>query len=143
MNYGSNTCQEQSFYFEPMFFKNIVFLTDMNIQDKQHQKTVIYFVNNLKYLLLTTGITKKELAEKSKVSARYIDYILNYEKYPSIEIAENIAKGFGLEGWHMILPNLNYELGKNGKLNTLLKEFSESTKVTQDYVSEVLHKKII
>ena len=143
MNYSSNTCQEQSFYFEPMFFKNVVFLIDMDIQDKQHPKTVIYFVSNLKYLLLLTGITKKELADKSHVSARYIDYILNYQKYPSIEIAENIAKGFGLEGWHMILPSLNYELGKNGKLNSLLKEFSESTKVTQDYVSEVLHKKII
>lgn len=113
----------------------------MNIETKKHPKTVICFVTNLKYLLEVTVMQKSELAMKSGISARYIDYLLKFEKYPTIEMAENIGKSFGLSGWHMILPNLNYELGKNGKLEELLKEFTNSSKVTQDYVSEVLHRK--
>lgn len=107
---------------------------------KKHPYTVICFVNNLNYLLDITRIHKKDVAKKAGVSARYIDYLLAYRKYPSIEVAENIGRAFGLNGWHMILPNLDYELGRNGKLEELLKEYTGSSKVTQEYVSEVLHR---
>lgn len=141
MNYSSNSSQELSFCFEPMFNNSGVALLVMNIETKKHPNTVIYFVKNLRYLLDVTGIHKNDVAKKSGVTPRYIDYLLNYEKYPSIEVAENIGASFGLNGWHMILPDLNYELGKNGKLDELLTDFKNSTKVTQDYVSEVLHRK--
>lgn len=142
MNYSSTLSQELSFLNEPMFKKKSVISCYMNVETKKHPKTVVCFVTNLKYLLEITGMHKTELAQKSGISARYIDYLLKYEKYPTIEMAENIGRSFGLSGWHMILPDLNYELGKNGKLETLLKEYTSSSKVTQDYVSEVLHRRI-
>lgn len=114
----------------------------MNIEIKKHPKTVICFVNNLKYLLEITDIHKMDLAKKAGVSSRYIDYLLKYEKYPTIGIAESIGNAFGLNGWHMILPNLDYELCKNGNVDKLLQEFTSSSKVTQDYVSEVLNREI-
>jgi transcriptional regulator with XRE-family HTH domain len=113
----------------------------MNTDAKKHPKTVVCFVKNLKYLLEITGMHKKELALKSGVTARYVDYLLNYDKYPSIEVAENIGQAFGLSGWHMILPDMDYELGRNGRLEELLKDYTGSSKVTQDFVSEVLHRK--
>lgn len=142
MNYSSTTCQELSFLGEPMFKNNDIALSFMNIDIKKHPKTVHCFVRNLKYLLQITGMHKNDVAKKSGVSSRYIDYLLNFDKYPSIEVAENIGQAFGLDGWHMILPNLDYELGKNGKLAELLKDFTESSKITQAYISEVLNRKI-
>jgi transcriptional regulator with XRE-family HTH domain len=140
MNYSSSTSQELSFHIEPMFKKYDVASALMNVETKKHPKTVICFVRNLKYLLEITDMHKNDIAKKAGVSARYIDYLLKYEKYPTIEIAENIGQAFGLNGWHMILPDLDYELGKNGKLDEVLKEFTKSSKVTQDFVTEVLHK---
>lgn len=141
MNYSSSASQELSFLIEPMFKRNTVFLAIMNTETKKHPKTVVCFVKNLKYLLEITGMHKNDVAKKSGVSSRYIDYLLNFDKYPSIEVAENIGQAFGLNGWHMILPDLDYELGKNGNLEELLKDFTDSSKVTQDYVFEVLHRR--
>ena len=141
MNYSSSISQEQSYKSEPKFKKKDVVLLAMTNDVKKHPQTVVYFVNNLKCLLDVTNISKAQLAKTSGVSARYIDFLLKYERYPTIEIAEKIGLAFGLSGWLMIMPNLNYSIAQNGKIDDLIKKFSESSLVTQSYVSEVLHRK--
>ena len=140
MNYSSSCCQEQSFQNEPMFKNNPLEFVDMNNTGKEHPKTVMDFVSNLEYLLKNVGLKKQELAAKSGISARYIDFLLNFERYPTIEIAEKIGNAYGLSGLLMIMPNLDYQLAKAGKLEELLKEFSMSSKATQDFISDVLNR---
>lgn len=140
LNYSSNVCQEQSFSLEPNFYQSVIGLGNMNITDKNHPQTVINFVSNLKNLLGITKIKKTDVARKANVSLRYIDKLLSYENYPTIEVAEGIGSAFGLTGWQMIMPDLHYELAKSGKLESLISEFSESSKTTQDFVTDVLHR---
>jgi transcriptional regulator with XRE-family HTH domain len=138
MNYSSSDCQEQSFLNEPMFKDSSVELVSMTEHTHFHPKTVTDFVANLRYLLDNVGMTKRDLATKSGISARYIDYLLSFEKYPTIEIAEKIGKAYGISGWQMIMPHLDYELAKGGTIDELIREYVESPKTTQDFVTDVL-----
>lgn len=94
-------------------------------------------VINLKMLLSITKITTGELALKSGVSKRMIDYILSGERKPSVEVAGQLAEGFGLTGWQLIMPSLPYDIAKNGILDKLIKDFIHCDTTSQDYISHV------
>lgn len=94
-------------------------------------------VINLKMLMQKTGINSAELHLKSGVSKRMIDYILNGDRKPSVEIAGQLADGFGLTGWQLIMPSLPYDLAKNGTLEKLINDFSHCAHASQDYITHV------
>lgn len=94
--------------------------------------------DNLRLLLKETGITTTGLAAKSGISKRMIDYILSGERGASIDVAESLAKAFGLNGWQLIKPNLQYDLHKSGRLEELEKKFLACEQETQDYVLSVM-----
>lgn len=108
--------------------------------DGNHPQTVINFVQNLKFLMNQTGMKKTELAEKCGLSSRYIGYLLDFERYPTIEAAEQIAAAFKLNGWLIIMPNLEKHLINSNMLEDLINEFSLASKPTQDYINEILHR---
>lgn len=123
-----------------MFLQLGVISAAMSIETKKHPKTVVNFVENLRHLIEGHIISKADLEKKSGVSGRHIDFMLKYERYPSIEVADKIGSALGLTGWQMLIPGLPYDLAKSGKIDSLIREYSESSKATQDYVSEVLHR---
>ena len=50
------------------------------------------FSKNLKYFRLKNSLTKKELAEKAKVSPMAITYYENGERMPSMDIMKRLAE---------------------------------------------------
>jgi transcriptional regulator with XRE-family HTH domain len=97
-------------------------------------------VTNLRMLLAKTGMSVGELASKSGVSKRMIDYILAGERKATIPTAEKLAEPFGLSGWQLIMPNLPYELARNGKLDRLIDSYEHSNDATRGYVDSVLER---
>jgi transcriptional regulator with XRE-family HTH domain len=142
MNYSSSCCQEQSFFIGTTVPEDPSIVGVMNMVQPFHPQTVVNFVTNLKQLLATTKISKKDVAKKAGVTPRYIDKLLTYGSYPTIEVAEGIGSAFGVSGWQMIMPNLHYELAKSGKLDKIIDDYSASSSTTQEFICEVLAREI-
>lgn len=104
------------------------------------QETMII---NLKMLMERTKMTTKQIALKSGISSRMIDYILSGERGATIETAEKIANVFGLTGWQLIMPSLPYDVAKSGALDQLIKDFSHCETVSQKYISSVAQREAI
>lgn len=87
---------------------------------------------NLKRLMtLANNMSARKLSGLSGVSDRYIGMILNRDHQPTVEIAEALAKPFGLTGWQLIMPNLDIDLAKSGKLTELIHKYQTSSKQTR------------
>lgn len=65
---------------------------------------------NLTFLMSQAGHSQHELAKRSGVSQKTISNILRQEQAAAVEMAEKLAAAFGLEGWHIIMPNLPTDL---------------------------------
>ena len=100
-------------------------------------------VINLKMLITKTEINSAQLSIKSGVSKRMIDYLLNYERKPTVDLAGDIAEAFGLSGWQLIMPSLPYDLAKDGTLDKLIKNFFQCEPVSQDYIFSVAQREAI
>lgn len=67
-------------------------------------------IRNLRYLMTKEGLSEEELAKKAGVAQKTINNMLNQKHSPKLETVEAVAHAFGLEGWHLIMPNLPSEL---------------------------------
>ncbi|HEY3327363.1 MAG TPA: helix-turn-helix transcriptional regulator [Novimethylophilus sp.] len=81
-----------------------------------------------------------KLSEKSGVPKRTIYSILAKDRVPGIDTTDELAKAFGLNGWLLLYPNLNYELAKSGKLDMLIETYGGSQQETREYVTHVLNR---
>ena len=97
------------------------------------------FVNNLRHLMRIKEMSQAELARQSGVSQKTISNILNpeVEQSPSIETAEKLAKPFGLEGWHLIMPNLPEDLLTSPSLEKLLNSYISSSVAGREMIDRV------
>jgi plasmid maintenance system antidote protein VapI len=95
-------------------------------------------VENIKYLLSECKWNVPRLELESHVPRRTIYSILKKERTPGIDTTDDIAKAFGLDGWHLLKPNLKYDLAKNGHLERVIDAYSMATEMTRDYVDMVL-----
>lgn len=84
-------------------------------------------------------MSQAELARQSDVSQKTISNILNpeVEQSPSIETAEKLAKPFGLEGWHLIMPNLPDDLVSSPSIERLLNSYINSSQEGRDMINKV------
>jgi transcriptional regulator with XRE-family HTH domain len=95
-------------------------------------------VKNIKMLLDESGWKVPQLSKISGVPKRTIYSILSMDRVPGIDTTDDIARAFGLTGWHLLMPDLHYELAKSGKLAVLIDDFFKSSQTTQDYIADVL-----
>jgi len=72
----------------------------------KNKTTPEILIENLESLIKKTGWSNREIARRSggSFSDRAIGKILNRENSASVEMADNIAKVFGLTGWQLIMP---------------------------------------
>lgn len=69
---------------------------------------------------------KAELARRSGVSVRHIYHALNKERGVSIEIVDELARPFGLAGYHLQMPNFDPDLLKTGKFDELFDDYAHA-----------------
>lgn len=117
---------------------------------KKPASTQETFRANLRMLLQAIGWSNAELSRRAgkneqgdpRVSGRYIGMLLAGDYIPTIEITEAIGEAFGLNGWHMIRPGLQYDLAKSGKLDQLLDNYSRAPEHSQEYVQRTLERDV-
>lgn len=100
-------------------------------------KTTQTLIDNVRSLMRAFPMTKPELAKRSGISERMIAYILAGERTPTVEVANDLAKAFGLNGWQLLVPGLSMELAKVGKLEVLVKNYMNSSESGRDYIDSV------
>lgn len=81
---------------------------------------------NLKMLMDERGWTQMVLSQKSGISQRQISNILSTSTGCSVEHADALAKPFGLQGWHLIMPSLQHDL-MNGAISRLVENYVGSS----------------
>jgi transcriptional regulator with XRE-family HTH domain len=81
---------------------------------------------NLTMLMAEARWNQVELAKRSGVSQRQISNILRKESGCSVEHADALAKAFGLQGWHLIMPSLPADV-RNGAIPALLQRYAAAT----------------
>jgi len=104
------------------------------------QQPAEIFRTNLQGLITKTGMKISRLERETGVSARMIRFILDGERKPTIEVADSIARGFGLNGWQMLLPNLLKDLNCSKQLAQLVEMFIDTPDDGQDYILRVAEK---
>lgn len=93
--------------------------------------------DNLNKLMVLTGWSNRHLAELSGVSDRYIGMIRKNEFKATIDIAEALAKPFGLTGWQIIMPDVDADLARSGRLAKLIKNYQKAGNSARDYIDTV------
>ena len=83
------------------------------------------------------GWSQRDLASKSGISQRQISNILTMSTSCSVETAEALAKPFGLQGWHMALPNLPADLVQSTSIARLVSAYIAGNEAARDYLDSI------
>lgn len=113
------------------------------VQNMLMKETQRNLINNLVTLMDARGWTAKELSEASGVSKRMVAYIVSGERAPSISIADDLAKAFGLEGWHLIMPNLTRDILTSSAFSELLKNYTQATDEGRDLINKIADREAV
>ena len=92
---------------------------------------------NLKALTSLRGYDQVQLAKRSGVNQKTISNILNTRNAPNLDKLELIAKAFGLNAWHLIIPGLPAELVGGGSIDRLFQNYAASDQKGRDYIDHV------
>lgn len=92
------------------------------------------FVKNLKLLMERRGYSQHELSRRSGVAQRTIGKILKGETTPSVETADKLSRAFGLNLWHLIVPNLPDELIDNPSIEKLFNSWMVADDDGREYI---------
>lgn len=65
---------------------------------------------NLSHLKELCGYTERDIAAKAGVAPKTVNNMLNGNHDSSLDKVNAVAKVFGLQGWHLIMPNLPLDL---------------------------------
>lgn len=82
---------------------------------------------NVRLLMQLREWDQPALAKAAGVSQKTISNVLNERTSVQLDVVEAIAQAFGLNGWHLIMPNLDRELLSNGTLANLITRFVQAS----------------
>lgn len=102
------------------------------------KKTQQTLIDNLKMLMKLRGWNPRELSEASGVSPRMVAYILTGDRIPSIEIADELARAFGLDGWLLIHPSLPRDIKQSARLRAIIEKWSDMSDADRDLVEQII-----
>lgn len=80
----------------------------------------------MSWLLLKAGLSEAEVSKRSGVSKKSINNMLNARHAPNLDHVDAVAAVFGLNLWHVIMPNLPDELIASRSLDDLIARYSRA-----------------
>lgn len=104
---------------------------------KQRPRTRGSIARNLRLLIDHAHWTQRDLETRSGVSQRQISNILTQTTSCSTETADALAKPFGLEGWHLLIPNLPLDLVHSPSIAKLVAAYIRAGQDTRDFIDSV------
>ena len=82
--------------------------------------------HNLQHLMEAKEWSAYDLARNSGVGQKTIWNILNQQSAPSIETVDRLASAFGLNLWHLIMPNLPDDLLASPSLPRVIDRYAHA-----------------
>ena len=84
---------------------------------------------NLRFLMDAHAWTQADVAKAAGVSQKTISNLLAPDRYQDakLETVEQVAQAFGLDGWHLILPNLPDDLINKPTMRALYDAFRNAS----------------
>ena len=95
---------------------------------------------NLATLMQQRQWKARDLASRCSVSFRQIHNILNGTSVPSVETVDELARAFGLRGWHLLIPQLPDELLASVAVERLMDDFMAADPEGRDLALRVLRR---
>jgi transcriptional regulator with XRE-family HTH domain len=72
------------------------------------------------------GLTTYDVGKRCGVAQRTVVNILNGTSSPSMDTVDKIASGFGLNLWHLIMPDLAEDMSSGGSISKLYEAYQAS-----------------
>lgn len=98
--------------------------------------------SNLKRLLLLRDWSQVKLSQESGVSQTHISAILRGESSATVEVAAALAKPFGLNGWHLLIPGLPDELLASPSLSRLISAYIGANEAGRQFLDAAADREI-
>lgn len=95
--------------------------------DRNAKPTRVTLAANLRLLMDARDMSQMALSKASKVPQRSISNMLSGKHSASLEAVNAVAKVFGLEGWHLIMPNLPLDLVSSPAIANLVRAYIDAS----------------
>lgn len=94
-------------------------------------------IRNLRFLMDREGLSEAALAKRSGVSQKGINKILNGESAPTLDTVDKLSAAFGLNLWHLIMPNLPDDLISSPSIERLYSFYTSASPEGREYIDRV------
>jgi len=93
---------------------------------------------NINGLMERRNWVQHDLAKAAGIAQRTVSNLCNPDgPSPKLDIVDAVAAAFGLEGWHLILPNLLTDLDGESSVAKLVADFESADKSGKRHVLRV------
>lgn len=92
---------------------------------------------NLRYLMDREHLSEQACAKRAGVSQKSVNNVLHHRTTTSLDIVDKLAAAFGLQGWHLILPNLPDELIGSNSIAQLYEAYSSATPEGRELIDHI------
>ncbi len=101
--------------------------------------TVENLARNLAFLLKNSGMSYRDVATKTggRVSPKTVGNMVNRVGAPTIDNVELVAQVFGLNGWHLISPNLVSDLTTGTSISRLHAAYLRADEAGRRHIERV------
>ena len=83
------------------------------------------------------GDSTHSLAKRSGIPQRTVANVLSGNHKISVEAADTLAAAYGLDGWHLLLPDLPADLTQSKKIGKLYRQYLSSSKTGREHIELV------
>jgi hypothetical protein len=106
--------------------------------------TLSNLARNLTTLMRITGWNQSEVSRRSggAVSQRHISDILKGTADCTTEMANDIAKVFGLQGWHLIMPNLPEDLVNSPSIQKIVEAYIKADESGREFLDAAAQREL-
>ena len=94
-------------------------------------------IDNIKKLMRLRGDSIRDLAERSNIHKSTIGNLLSGRHKISVEAADAIARAYGLEGWHLLMPNLSDDLIQSPTISRLVQSYVAADDKGREHICHV------
>lgn len=99
--------------------------------------TRVTLATNLRLLMDAHGMSQMDLYRASKVPQRTISNMLSGKHSCSLESVNAVAGVFGLNGWHIIMPNLPADLVGSTSIAELVSAYIDASPEDRELITLV------
>lgn len=104
---------------------------------KTSNKTRETLANNLNYLIKINGDSGESVAKRCGISAKTVNNARKTEHSVTLDVIDKIASAFGLNGWHLIMPNLPDDLKSSKQIEQLYSNYTAASADGRDMIEKI------